>query len=68
MNYYHFSGYCLASEVNRDQFPTETTFQDLQDTCEFDSDLRRLIPEALKVVEIDLQTTVAFMFGKAYDA
>lgn len=68
VNYYRFSGYCLAFEDSRHQFRPGTTFEQIRDTCEFDSNLRRLISEALEVVEIDLRTTVAFMFGKTFDA
>jgi hypothetical protein len=51
LNYYRFSGYCLAFEYGRHSFNTGTTFDDVLAVYHFDLTLRVLLTEALEVVE-----------------
>jgi len=66
VNYYRFSGYCLAFEHSRHQFIPGTTFEQIEYAYEFDRGLRDLIDEALEIVELDLRTTIAYTFGQRY--
>jgi abortive infection bacteriophage resistance protein len=68
VNYYRFSGYCLAFETNRHQFAAGATFGQVQEAYEFDRVLRDLVTEALEVVEIDIRTSVAYRFGELHGA
>lgn len=66
VNYYRFSGYCLAFESARHTFVPGTTFEQIQASYEFDRMLRDLITEALEVIELDVRTRVAHHFGQAH--
>lgn len=68
VNYYRFSGYCVAFEERRHQFRDGTTFDDVRGSYEFDRVLRDLLTDALEVVEVDLRTTVAYEFGRTHGA
>ena len=68
INYYRFTGFCVAFESSRDQFADGVTFGQVQATCEFDRDLRDLVTEALEVVELNFRTAVAYHFGQKYGA
>ena len=68
LNYYRFSGYCLAFEQTRHVFRPATTFDQVRFAYEFDQVLRDLMAEALEVVEVDFRTTVAHHFGHHYGA
>ena len=68
LNYYRFSGYCLAFEASRHQFHSGTTFEQVVEAYQFDLTLRDLVTEALEIVEVDLRTTIAYQFGKKYGA
>ena len=68
VNYYRFSGYCLAFEAQRHQFVAGTTFEQVHLAYEFDRILRDLVTEALEVIEIDLRTAVAHHYGHAHGA
>lgn len=68
LNYYRFSGYCLAFEAERHVFREGTTFEDVVAAYEFDRSLRDLLTEALETIEVDLRTTVAYHFGQEYGA
>jgi abortive infection bacteriophage resistance protein len=68
LNYYRFSGYCLAFESERHTFVTGTTFEQVASAYEFDLKLRDLLTEALEVVEVDLRTDIAYLFGERYGA
>lgn len=68
LNYYRFSGYCVAFEVSRHQFASGCTFEDIQAAYEFDRILRDLIADALEPVELDLRTNIAYHFGQRYGA
>ena len=66
VNYYRFSGFCVAFESSRHQFPDGVTFEQVQAACKFDRDLRDLVTEALEVVELDFRTAVAYHFSEQY--
>lgn len=68
VNYYRFSGYCLAFESARHTFIPNTTFEQVQAAYEFDRVLRDLITEALEVIELDVRTAVAYHFGQTHGA
>ncbi|NER00847.1 MAG: Abi family protein [Cyanothece sp. SIO2G6] len=68
LNYYRFSGYGLAFEESRHKFVPDTTFEQLRQAYEFDRNLRDLIYESMEVIELDVRTTVAYSFGKKYQA
>lgn len=63
LNYYRFSGYCLAFEESRHKFVEGTTFEDVRASYEFDVSLRDLLTEALEVIEVDCRSVVAYIFG-----
>ena len=68
VNYYRFSGYCLAFETVRHQFPAGLTFEQVQASYDFDRVLRDLVTEALEIVEVDLRAAIAYHFGRRYGA
>lgn len=68
LNYYRFSGYCLAFESQRHQFIQGTTFEQVVAAYEFDLRLRDLLTEALEVVEVDFRAAVGYAFGQRYSA
>lgn len=68
LNYYRFSGYCLAFESQRHTFERGTTFEQVVEAYQFDLTLRDLLTEALEVVEVDLRAAIAFHFGDQYGA
>lgn len=68
INYYRFSGYCLAFESSRHQFATGVTFEQVAYSYEFDRVLRDLVTEALELVELDARTAVAHCFGQRHGA
>jgi abortive infection bacteriophage resistance protein len=68
INYYRFTGYCVAFENPRHVFPAGVTFDHVKASCQFDASLRDLFNEALEIIEIDLRTVVAHYFGNSYGA
>lgn len=68
LNYYRFSGYCLAFETQRHTFNNGTTFDHVVAAYYFDLTLRDLLTEALEVVEVDLRAAIAHSFGQKYGA
>ena len=68
VNYYRLSAYCPPFEHLRDQFVIGTTFENIRAAYEFDWTLRDLVNEALEVVEVDVRTTVAHVFGHTHGA
>lgn len=68
LNYYRFSGYCLAFESGRHTFHTGTAFEAVVAAYHFDLTLRDLLTEALEVVEVDIRAAVAYGFGQQYGA
>lgn len=68
VNYYRFTGYCLAFEKSRDRFRPGVSFDQLRQACQFDATLRDLFTEALELIEIDIRTTTAYAFGETFGA
>lgn len=68
INYYRFSGYCLAFEHPRHSFPKGVTFEDVAVAYAFDVTLRDLLTEALEVIEIDVRAWLAYHFGRTHGA
>ena len=68
LNYYRFSGYCLAFESQRHTFVAGTTFEQIVDAYQFDLGLRDLVTEALEIIEVDLRAAIAYFFGQRYGA
>jgi len=68
INYYRFSGYCLAFEASRHEFVKGTTFEDVYEAYAFDVALRDFLAEALEVIEVDVRATIALMFGQKFGA
>ncbi len=68
VNYYRFSGYCLAFERQRHIFLPGTSFDDIAGAYAFDVVLRDLITEALEVIEIDVRACLAYRFGQRHGA
>ena len=66
INYYRFSGFCLAFEQARHVFVAGATFEAVRAAYEFDQGLRDLLNEALEVVEVDFRSAVAYPFGQLY--
>ena len=66
INYYRFSGYCLAFEKSRHQFHEGVTFEQIREAYQFDCVLRDVITEALEVVELDFRTTLAYEFSRCH--
>lgn len=73
-NYYRFTGYCLrfqnvVNPVTNDRvFKMDVAFEDIRDLYLFDRGLRDCIAKALELVEISFRASVAYWFGKKYDA
>lgn len=63
LNYYRFSGYCLAFEESRHTFRTGATFSQVQAAYDFDVKLRDLLTEGLEVIEVDSRSAIAHIFG-----
>ncbi len=64
LNYYRFSGYCLAFEQSRHSFQSGTTFSQIRAAYEFDVKLRDLLTEGLEVIEVDTRSAIAHIFGQ----
>ena len=68
INYYRFSGYCLAFEQSRHSFRLGTTFEQVQAAYDFDRALRDVMTEGLEAMEVDLRTTIGYHFGQGHGA
>jgi abortive infection bacteriophage resistance protein len=68
VNYYRFSGYCLAFEAKRHAFKDGCTFEDVRAAYEFDLGLRDTVTDALEILEVDIRATIAHEFGKSFGA
>ena len=67
VNYYRFSGYCLAYQKSDSGFEN-VDFSDIQIAYQFDVVLRDILTEALEVIEVDVRSNVALIFGERYGA
>lgn len=63
LNYYRFSGYCLAFEDKRHSFINGTSFESVKAAYDFDVALRDLLTEALEIIEVDSRSVIAYIFG-----
>lgn len=68
INYYRFSGYCLAFEQSRHSFPNGVTFEQIRFAYDFDMALRDLVTEALEILEVDFRAVIAYEFGQRHGA
>jgi len=69
VNYYRFSGYCLAFHRTGCQlFRPNIRFSDVAYAHDFDAQLRSLVADWLQVAELDLRTRTAHFFGERYGA
>ena len=68
VNYYRFSGYCVAFESARHQFHNGVSFEQVQAAYDFDRILRDIMTESLEIVELDFRAAVAHHFGQEYGA
>lgn len=68
LNYYRFSGYCLAFEVQRHSFNSGVSFEHVVEAYQFDLTLRDLLTEALEIVEVDLRAVIAYEWGSRHGA
>ena len=68
VNYYRFSGYCLAFETTRHTFLPGVTFEQVRESYDFDRVLRDLVTEALELIEVDLRAAIAHHFGQRHGA
>ncbi|PHS13770.1 MAG: hypothetical protein COA78_06685 [Blastopirellula sp.] len=64
INYYRFSGYCLAFETERHTLKEGTTFDQICEAYRFDTTLRDLLFEAVEAIELDFRTIIAHSFGE----
>ena len=68
LNYYRFSGYCLAFEKQRHTFEKDTTFEQIVEAYHFDKGLRELMIVGLGQIEVELRALIAYEFGRSYGA
>lgn len=73
INYYRLSGYFLPYQYKKDslnanQFLPNTTFEDIIKLYYFDTELRKIIFEAIEVIEIYLRTQIAYYHSQKYGA
>ncbi|MEZ6152362.1 MAG: Abi family protein [Pirellulaceae bacterium] len=68
LNYYRFSGYCLAFEAPRHNFNGGVSFEHVFEAYQFDLTLRDLLTEALEIVEVDLRAAMAYEWGHCHGA
>ncbi|RXK06459.1 Abi family protein [Halarcobacter bivalviorum] len=73
INYYRLSAYFLPFQYpknseNKNKFLPDTTFENIIKLYYFDTELRKIIFEAIEVIEIYLRTQIAYHHAKAYDA
>jgi len=64
VNYYRFSGYCLAFENTRHAFNDGCTFENVRAAYDFDLKLRDIVTDALEILEVDVRATLAYEFGR----
>lgn len=73
INYYRLSAYFLPFQNKKDstnpnQFLPNTTFEDIIKLYYFDTKLRKIIFEAIEVIEIYLRTQIAYYHSQKYGA
>lgn len=73
INYYRLSAYFLPFQYpknseNKNIFLPDTTFEDILSTYYFDTELRKIIFEAVESIEIYFRTQIAYFHSLKYDA
>ncbi|MEA1892688.1 MAG: Abi family protein [Campylobacterota bacterium] len=73
INYYRLSAYFLPFQFpknseHKNKFLPDTTFEDIIKLYYFDTELRKIIFEAIEVIEIYLRTQISYYHSKSYDA
>lgn len=73
INYYRLSAYFLPFQNKKDstnpnEFLSNTTFEDIIKLYYFDTELRKIIFEAIEVIEIYLRTQIAYYHSQKYGA
>lgn len=73
INYYRLSAYFLPFQNKKDstnpnQFLANTAFEDIIKLYYFDTELRKIIFEAIEVIEIYLRTQIAYYHSQKYGA
>ena len=73
INYYRLSAYFLPFQYpkkseNKNKFLPNTTFEDIINLYYFDTDLRKIIFEAIEIIEIYLRTQISYYHSKNYGA
>lgn len=73
INYYRLSAYFLPFQYSKDskhknKFLPNTTFEDIVKLYYFDTKLRKIIFEAIEVIEVYLRTQISYYHSQSYDA
>jgi len=73
INYYRLSAYFLPFQYsknseNKNKFLPNTTFEDIVKLYYFDTELRKIIFEAIEVIEVYLRTQISYYHSQSYDA
>lgn len=73
INYYRLSGYLLPFQhrkntPQKNQFIEDTTFENIIQLYYFDTELRKIIFEAIEVIEIYLRTQIAYHHANKFGA
>ncbi|BFU78563.1 Abi family protein [Arcobacter sp. 15-2] len=73
INYYRLSAYFLPFQYpknseNKNIFLPDTTFEDILSAYYFDTELRKIIFEAVESIEIYFRTQIAYFHSLKYDA
>jgi len=71
INYYRLSAYFLPlqhkkSSENKNQFLPNTTFEDIIKLYYFDTELRKIVFEAIEAIEIYFRTQIAYYHAQQY--
>ncbi len=75
INYYRLSAYFLpyqhnknSQNKNKNKFLPDTTFEDIIKLYYFDTELRKIIFEAIEVIEVYLRTQISYYHSQEYGA
>ena len=69
-NYYRFTGYAIPflRDNDRENFIEGVAFENICEIISFDEALRNLVAQALRAVEIDFRTTLAYEHSQVHGA
>lgn len=74
INYYRLSAYFLPfqykkdNSINKDKFLPNTTFEDIIQLYTFDTELRKIIFEAIESIEVYFRTQIAYYYSASFGA